>query len=97
MQQGIFEASLLSELQLNEFAVAFSMLLKARNVRARCVLFNIAHGICASMRVVKPRACVCYASCACARKKAVPKGHNLREPVFNGSAYLGGFDLQIKY
>lgn len=39
MQQGIFEASLLSELQLNEFAVAFSMLLKARNMRARCVLF----------------------------------------------------------
>ena len=36
MQQGIFEASLLSELQLNEFAVAFSMLLIARNVRARC-------------------------------------------------------------
>ena len=39
MQQGIFEASLLSELQLNEFAVAFSMLLIARNVRARCVLY----------------------------------------------------------
>lgn len=36
MPQGIFEASLLSELQLNEFAVAFSMLLKARNMRARC-------------------------------------------------------------
>lgn len=36
MQQGIFEASLLSELQLNEFSVAFSMLLKARNMRARC-------------------------------------------------------------
>lgn len=97
MQQGIFEASLLSELQLNEFAVAFSMLLKARNMRARCVLYNIAHGVYAGMRVVKPRVRVCYASCACARRKAVQKGHNLRKPVFNGSAYLGGFDLQIKY
>ena len=85
MQQGIFEASLLSELQLNEFAVAFSMLLIARNVRARCVLYNIA------------RVRVCYVLCACARRKAVPKRHNLREPVFTGSAYLGGFDLQIKY
>ena len=73
------------------------MLLKARNICARCVLYNIAHGVYTSMRVVKPRACVCYVLCACARKKAVPKGHNLRKPVFNGSAYLGGFDLQIKY
>lgn len=41
MPQGIIEASLLSELQLNEFAVALKMLLKARNMRARCVLFII--------------------------------------------------------
>lgn len=73
------------------------MLLKARNICARCVLFNIAHGVYTSMRVVKPRVRVCYASCACARRKAVPKGHNLMEPVFTGSAYLGGFDLQTRY
>lgn len=36
------------------------MLLKARNICARCVLYNIAHGVYTSMRVVKPRVRVCY-------------------------------------
>ena len=67
------------------------MLLKARNICARCVLFILReYARCKT-------ASGCYVLCACARKKAVPKGHNLREPVFNGSAHLGGFDLQIKY
>lgn len=50
----------------------------------------------ASKRVAK-NASACVACYVPERRKAVPKGHNLRKPVFTGSAYLGGFDLQIKY